>query len=147
VRVKETLPYFDTLETALKELLPYTNSSLSNTGNMQIEPGVYPGVDASLQGTYIQWNMNNNMWEQFISIVLMKENENDSDLYSPPLPHGNIPLSLLDPAWFTCFYNVTDRNTPAAETIKSLLDVYFMKTHWRMMLIGMCMVMVMVMWL
>jgi hypothetical protein len=139
VRLRETVPYFDTLEAALTELVAYANTSLSSTDDMKIEPGVYPGSDASGAGTYIQWNMDNSMWEQFITDVLVATptvTGGSSEGGVVTGPHGNIPLSILDPAWFTCLYNSTDRQTPAAVSIKSLLDVYFMKTHWRMMLIG-----------
>lgn len=85
-------PYFLKLSEAIRQL--------------EFPEEIYIKVDASEPGTYLQWNINNDMYTD----ILQKSNI-------------SIPRLFDDVHYWSCFS-------------KEDLNQYFLKTHWKMILIG-----------
>ncbi len=69
MEIGQTQPYFDTMDTALRQLLQWFTDDH--------QPEVYKEVDASNTATYIQWNMDNSSWYSVFESLLEHENVGD----------------------------------------------------------------------
>lgn len=88
-------PYFTSLNDGLRQVLSYPE-------------GVYDTVDASLPGTYLQWNMNKVMWDAVLTAA-----------------NATLPVVLTDRHWMPeCLENL------------DIINDFQLKTHWKMLLIG-----------
>lgn len=125
---------------------PFFTSLRHAVDQLEYPSEIFPTVDISLPGTYIQWNMNATIWKEFFEDHSDSQWENDSlnDMpdgqdvpsdtstieeycstknFSSPLL--KLPPSFRDSNWMTsCF------------PTSSKASYFQLKTHWKMLLIG-----------
>lgn len=88
-------PYFLSLGSALQQL--------------SAPQEVFVGVDASEPGTYLQWNLDQDAWDQLLGS-------------EAPETCSSFPALLDDEVWASC--------------LGAARDAFWLGTHWRMLLVG-----------
>lgn len=89
VDIRDTQPYFDTMDNVLRQLLRMFDETVAQAGETEAligvhVPEVYHEVDASQSGTCVQWNMENNQWDSFITNILQPLHAADGGYGLPP---------------------------------------------------------------
>ena len=102
---------------SLKESIDWINDPI----------GSYPRIDASEEGTYIQWNLDVNIWNDLLYNRLIFQSNNENKINNKNIKDQDFVLpSVFDDTWWLnqCF----DNDNMRSFALKAL--------HWRMIVIG-----------